>query len=97
MEALNCGLPVVATDAGDNSRLVIHEKNGFVTALKDHKKLSAHLNYLIESREERKQMGVESYNYLIRSFSYEVFLNKYLNIIKNINKIQLNNGDYMEQ
>ncbi|MFK7811578.1 MAG: glycosyltransferase [Maribacter sp.] len=97
MEAMNCGLPVVATDAGDNSRLVIHNKNGFITELADYKKIGEHLRYLIDSQEERHQMGLESYNHLVQSFSYSVFQKKYLNIIKNIENIQIEEGEYIVQ
>lgn len=97
MEAMNCGLPVVATDAGDNSRLVSHNKSGFITDLADYKKLGEHLRYLIEFPEERYQMGLESYNHLVESFSYSVFQKKYLNIIKNIDSIQIQDGEYIVQ
>lgn len=97
MEAMNCRLPIVATDAGDNSRLVIHDRNGFITDLSDYKKLSEHMQYLIDSPEMRVQMGSESYNHLVQSFSYAVFQKKYLNIIKNIENIKTHKGEYIIQ
>ncbi len=97
MEAMNCGLPIIATNAGDNSRLVIHGKNGFITDLRDYRKLSHHLLGLIESPETLNQMGTESYNHLVKSFSYTVFQKNYLNLIKNIDNIQISNGEYIVQ
>ncbi len=93
MEAMNSALPIVATDAGDNSRLVNHGKNGFITNIYDYKKLAEHLYNLVESRSKRHQMGTESYNHLINSFSYAVFQKKYLNMIKNIESIEIHEGD----
>jgi len=95
MEAMNSRLPIIATNAGDNSRLVIHGKNGFISDLGDHKKLSEHIHYLIASEEVRNQMGLESYNHLVQSFSYAVFQRNYLNIIENIEAIQIHNGEYV--
>ena len=97
MEAMNCRLPIVATDAGDNSRLVIHGENGFVTDLGDYKKLSEHMHNLVESSEQRTQFGSESYSHLVESFSYAVFQRKYLNIIKNIETIKIDKGEYIVQ
>ena len=93
MEAMNCALPVVATDAGDNSRLVIHEKNGFITAIEDHKMLAAHLATLVESPTKRKQMGLQGYQHLIENFGYEAFQKKYLALIENIDEFQIVSGE----
>ncbi|MCP4976131.1 MAG: glycosyltransferase [Maribacter sp.] len=93
MEAMNCSLPVVATHAGDNSRLVLNGENGFITALYDYKKIAEHLFNLIESSTIREQMGLKSYDYLIENFSYNAFQKNYLNIIENIKELQLNKGE----
>lgn len=93
MEAMNCALPVVATDAGDNSRLVFNGENGFITALYDYKKIAEHLFNLIESSIIREQMGLKSYDLLVENFSYYAFQKKYLNIIENIKELQLNKGE----
>lgn len=97
MEAMNCRLPIVATDAGDNARLVIHNKNGFITAINDYEKLSSHMQHLIESPEIRFQMGSESYNHLNQSFGFAVFQKKYLDIIKNVADIKTHKGEYRIQ
>ena len=93
MEAMNCGLPIVATDAGDNSRLVLDGKNGFITAIGSYKKISQHLARLIESSELREQLGLASYNHLNDNYSYHAFQKKYLNLIENIDALQIENGE----
>ena len=94
MEAMNCALPVVATDAGDNSRLVDHEKNGFIADIGDAEGLSQYVYELIKSKTLREQMGIESYNHLRANFSYEKFQARYLQIISGIEYLQIRNGDH---
>ncbi len=94
MEAMNCALPIVATDAGDNARLVIHGKNGFITGMQDYKKFAEHLHYLIEYPKVRNQMGMEGYNYLSEEFSFSSFQQKYVSIINHIEAIQLQEGNH---
>ncbi|MGB5420129.1 glycosyltransferase, partial [Algibacter sp.] len=93
MEAMNCGLPIVATDAGDNSRLVINGKNGFVTPIGAYKEISQHLASLIESTNLKEEMGLASYDHLKENFGYETFQKKYLNLIENISTLQIQNGE----
>jgi glycosyltransferase involved in cell wall biosynthesis len=93
MEAMNCGLPIVATDAGDNSRLVVDGKNGFITTIGSYKELSQHLGSLIESPDLRERMGLESYDHLKDNFGYQAFQKKYLNLIENIPTLQIKNGE----
>lgn len=93
MEAMNCALPIVATDAGDNSRLVQNGKNGYLTALYDHKNISEHLFSLFNMPSLREQMGLRSYEYLVESFSYEMFQKKYLGILNNITDLKVEKGE----
>lgn len=92
MEAMNCALPLVVTDAGDNARLVINGKNGFLTTIHDYKDMARHLYYLIQTPSVREQMGLESYNHLDKNFSYETFQNNYLNLIENVSTLQMGEG-----
>lgn len=93
MEAMNCGLPLVVTDAGDNSLLVRNGQNGFLTAINDYEDMAAHLYHLIETPAMRHQMGLESYDHLVKNFSYTAFQDKYLKLIEHIDSIRINNGD----
>jgi glycosyltransferase involved in cell wall biosynthesis len=92
MEAMNCALPIVATDAGDNSRLVLDGTNGFITEIGLYKEIAKHLASLIESSDLQERMGNESYDHLKDNFGYEAFQKKYLNLIENIGTLQIENG-----
>lgn len=93
MEAMNCAMPIVATNAGDNSRLVVHQKNGFITDLKDYPNLARYMRLLIEYPTKRKEMGLESYSHLVNCYGYKAFQNKYLKIIQNVDRIEIFDGD----
>ena len=95
MEAMNCALPIVATNAGDNSRLVLNGDNGFITTPWDYEKIADHLFNLIESPALREEMGLKSYNHLVDNFSFKAFQKKYLAIIENIKELQLDKGELM--
>jgi len=94
MEAMNCELPIVATDAGDNSHLVIHEKNGFITDINDHLKIAENLCVLMENPKIRNLMGQESHNHLAQHFGYDSFRKKYLDVIDHLDDIQLYKGNF---
>lgn len=93
MEAMNCALPIVATDAGDNKYLVIHDISGFISVVSDFRKLSDYMCRLTESSSLRHQMGLESYNHLVNSFGFGIFQTKYLSLIKNIEAFEIDDGD----
>jgi glycosyltransferase involved in cell wall biosynthesis len=57
MEAMACGLPVVAADAGALPELVRHGENGLLFAPGDHAALAAHLDRLLDDRALRVRMG----------------------------------------
>lgn len=81
MEGMNANLPIVATNVGDNDQLVIPSQNGFLCNIKDTSEIAKHLNTLVCSKELRDQMGKESKELLLKNFSTEVFLEKYLNLL----------------
>lgn len=94
MEAMNCAMPIVATDVGDNSRLVLDTKNGFLAEVNNFESLAQKLKYLIEEPNSRTQMGQMSYRHLIDNFSFESFQNKYLSIISNVENLQVEQGEF---
>lgn len=93
MEAMNCALPIVATDVGDNSYLVENEQNGFLVEVNDYKAMAEKLKELIEKPNRRHQMGIASYDRLAQNFSFETFQQKYLNIISKVERIKIRDGE----
>jgi len=87
MEAMSYSLPIVSTDAGDNKLLIEHNRNGFITPLKDFKAIAGSLSKLIADYELRINFGKFSYSKLKNEYSSEIFKNRYLNFMKKIEKI----------
>lgn len=82
MEGMNADLPIVATNVGDNSQLIISGKNGFLCNIKDTIDIAKQLKRLVISEEERKQMGKASKEILEKNFSTATFLKSYLKLLK---------------
>jgi len=57
LEAMACRLPVIATDAGDNARIVIDGETGFVVNINDVDTLTDRLKYLLADDALRERMG----------------------------------------
>lgn len=72
LEAMYAGLPVVATDVGDNSYMV-KEQNGFLTEIKDVKTISEKLALLLQDDVLRKDMGKNSRTIVEDDFSLSAF------------------------
>lgn len=60
MEAMACGLPVVAANAYALPELVHHEKNGFLFKRGDSDDMAYYMDVLLEDAELRAHMGAES-------------------------------------
>lgn len=83
MEAMSFSLPIVATDVGDNNRLVLNGQNGFIVKLGDNDSITQHLLLLANNYQQRIKMGEKSYHHITQNFSDQAFSKKYLNLIQN--------------
>lgn len=84
MEAVSFGLPIVATNVGDNEHLVKDGITGFLVPPKDVELIADKLLYLVENPHIREELGQNGYNHISGNFSIEEFTNKYINLIENL-------------
>lgn len=84
MEAMECSLPVVATDVGDNDKLVIEGRSGFLAPVKDTQTIADRLFALYDNHNLRLQMGLNGYQHLKENFSIEKFKNNYSCLIERL-------------
>lgn len=60
LEAMGCGLPIVASNVGGNNEIVKEGENGFLISGEESEKLAQNLATLINSSERRQKMGQKS-------------------------------------
>lgn len=82
MEAMNWSLPVVATDVGDNNRLVIDGKNGYLHPAGDINGIAKSLCSLLDSVNLRNTMGAKGNQHLKEDYSMEIFEKRYFDLIE---------------
>ena len=84
MEALVAGLPVVATNVGDNSYLVKNGKNGFLVPCRDVDTIVDKLEYLSGSADKRNEFGKNSIMVVETEFSKMKLLDSYLSLFSKL-------------
>ncbi|WP_110954062.1 glycosyltransferase family 4 protein [Anaerosinus massiliensis] len=80
LEAVFCGMPVVAFDVGGDREIIINEKNGYLVPFLDIEQLINCSERLIEDNVLREQMGKNSL-LISKRFSEKVILEKYKKIL----------------
>jgi glycosyltransferase involved in cell wall biosynthesis len=86
MEAMSFSLPIIATDVGDNNRLVINGENGFVVKPKDYATIAGKLLYLINNNNLRIDYGKRSFNIINENYNLNSFKKSYVDLISRLSK-----------
>ena len=81
MEAMNWSLPIVATNVGDNNKLVKEGYNGYLTEIGSAEALAAGMKALILDKDLCTNMGIRSNTLLRENYSMRLFEERYLKII----------------
>lgn len=84
MEAMVAGLPIVATEVGDNKYLIRNSFNGYLVPCKNIGLVVQKLVYLCESEEKRLTFGKNSRLILERDFSMSLLVENYINLFKSL-------------
>ncbi|MHA1285165.1 MAG: glycosyltransferase [Promethearchaeota archaeon] len=75
LEAGACGLPIVATDVGGNSEIVINNKNGYLVPPKNSESLAqAMIKIMNLEKLKFKKMKIESRNHIVNLFNIEIII-----------------------
>lgn len=70
LEAMACGLPVVATDVGGTSEAVSHGRTGLLVPAGDVQRLAQALDRLLGDAEERERMGQAGRRVAVTDFNW---------------------------
>ncbi len=84
VEAMFCGLPVIASDKGGNSDAVESEKNGYLVKSGDLLELKTKMLLLEQSFELRKQFGTYSRQEAQQLFTLDVMISKYEQVFNEV-------------
>jgi glycosyltransferase involved in cell wall biosynthesis len=84
IEAMLHGLPVVASNVGDNERIVNHNVTGFLVNTRECEQFSKYLKILVDDIELREKMGLESIEKIKREFGIATMKDKYLKLIESL-------------
>ncbi|MFZ2188001.1 MAG: glycosyltransferase family 4 protein [Candidatus Moraniibacteriota bacterium] len=85
LEALATGLPLISTNTGGASELVIDGENGFIIKFKDSQDIADKIEKLILDEELRKKMALAS-RALAEKMSWESVAQKYFEVYKQVGK-----------
>lgn len=73
LEAMSCGIPVVATDCGGTSDYVIDGKNGYLVDVNDDVKMAERALYILSSQDSYKDFSNYSINFIKDNYSEKKF------------------------
>ena len=79
-EAFYLKIPVIATDVGGVSEIVIDHETGILIPSENPSKMLDTINSLLEDKELQKKLSENAYDFIIKFFSWEVLLPKYLKL-----------------
>lgn len=82
MEAMACGLPIVATANRGHNELVINHKNGWIIGKEDIKEFAEKIKLLAYNEELRYEMGASGRKIILDRFSAKKVLEEAINIYK---------------
>jgi len=78
LEAMSCGLPIIATDVRGNRDLISQGENGILIPTGEPKKIAEAINMLLEDEKLRIYLGKNARNTIIEKYTWEIIANKML-------------------
>jgi len=89
LEAMSCGLPVIATDVRGNRDLVSNGKNGIIIPSRAPKKMAEAISMLLENKSLRKKLGKNARKTIEENYTWNIISNRILGYYKQLAKSKL--------
>jgi glycosyltransferase involved in cell wall biosynthesis len=86
IDAMACGIPVVTSDSGGSTEINIDKETGLVVPAKNSERLSQAVMTILSDEELKKRMGQRARQRVLQNFTYEVLVDKFINLVKNVQK-----------
>jgi glycosyltransferase involved in cell wall biosynthesis len=84
MEAMSCGIPVVAFNVGGIPDMVDDGINGLLTQLKSSEKLAESIELILSDEELRKKFSLAARKKVIKNFDQNIIAEKYFKVYKSL-------------
>ena len=85
-EAFYLRVPIVATNVGGIPELITNEVTGLLVPPNDPKQLLDTINQLLENKEKSEKLSERGYDFVMKNFTWEILLPKYLKFYKSLIK-----------
>jgi glycosyltransferase involved in cell wall biosynthesis len=84
LEAMGCGLPVVAMRPAGFEHVITHGENGFLVEQRDLKNFEEYLITLINNENLREEIGRKAYEVVKKEYTSAAIAKKYYNLYKKL-------------
>lgn len=83
LEAMACGVPVIAVDEGGYKESIVDGKTGFLVE-RDPKKISEKIKFLLANPSITDKIGKNGRDHVVKNWTWDKSVSRFLSIIKNV-------------
>jgi len=87
LEIMSLGIPIIATNVGTLSYIIVDGENGFITSENNVEKMVKSAKFLIDNPVKREEMGRRAYELVVDNFSFDAFSRKIDDIIRRLRRV----------
>ena len=84
MEAMSCGVPVVASDISGNRDLVVHGETGYLVPVGDRAAIARYTNKLLDDRELAHRLGEAGRRRVLAKFTIEKMIEHHAELYREL-------------
>ena len=88
LEAMSCGIPLIATDVKGSSEVITDGETGLLVPPRDPKKLAEAILRLLDDEELRERISINARKYVVDNYDWEIIIDR----ISEVYKLALHKG-----